>query len=231
MQPGESIKVLIVEDEYAIRKFISINLKRNSFEVVEAASAEEALLLMESGMPDVAVLDIMLPGMNGYELCEKIREMDTRTAVIMLTAKGEDMDKVLGFEIGADDYIVKPFSPIELIARIKAILRRINAKNLDHEVLTTEDLKLDLTAQILYKNDKMIALTPQEFSLLKYFLNNPNIALSRDDILNHAWGEDYLGELKTVDVHVSRLRDKIENNPSIPKYILTVWGYGYRFQV
>ena len=231
MQPGESIKVLIVEDEYAIRKFISINLKRNSFEVVEAASAEEALLLMESGMPDVAVLDIMLPGMNGYELCEKIREMDTRTAVIMLTAKGEDMDKVLGFEIGADDYIVKPFSPIELIARIKAILRRINAKNLDHEVLTTEDLKLDLTAQILYKNDKMMALTPQEFSLLKYFLNNPNIALSRDDILNHAWGEDYLGELKTVDVHVSRLRDKIENNPSIPKYILTVWGYGYRFQV
>lgn len=225
-----STTVMVVEDEYSIRKLISINLKRNGFEVMEAASAEEALKLIQEKMPKVAILDIMLPGMNGYELCEQIREIDTNVAVIMLTAKGEDMDKVLGFELGADDYIVKPFSPVELIARIKAILRRMNSKDSKHDVLSAGGMKLDLTAQILYKNSEKVTLTPQEFSLLKYFLNNINIALSRDDILNNAWGEDYLGELKTVDVHVSRLRDKIEDNSSIPKHILTVWGHGYRFQ-
>lgn len=230
MQTRETTTVLVVDDEYSIRKFISINLKRNGFDVMEAASAEEALQLMKHQMPQAAVLDIMLLGMNGYELCEKIRELDPNVAIIMLTAKGEDMDKVVGFEVGADDYIVKPFSPIELIARIKAILRRINSKNETNEVLTSGSIRLDLSAQILYKNNKKVMLTPQEFSLLRFFLNNRNIALSRDDILNNAWGEDYLGELKTVDVHVSRLRDKIEDNPSIPKYIMTVWGCGYRFQ-
>lgn len=226
----EIVTVLVVEDEYAIRKLIGINLKRNGFDVIEAASAEEALDLVKDRLPQVAILDIMLPGLNGYELCEKLRDMDTRIAVIMLTAKGEDMDKVLGFEIGADDYIVKPFSPVELIARIKAILRRVNPRDAKHENLTAGALKLDLTAQLMYKHNQEITLTPQEFSLLKYFLNNRNVALSRDNILNNAWGEDYMGELKTVDVHVSRLRDKIEDNPSVPRYILTVWGHGYRFQ-
>lgn len=226
---NENIKVLIVEDEESIRRFISINLIRNNFEVLEADTGELGVKLVKEKKPDVVVLDIMLPGIDGYKVCEEIRKIIPDLIIIMLTAKSQDMDKIMGLELGADDYMVKPFNPLELVARIRAILRRVK-KNDNSGLLKIRNLSMDLNSKKFYKNDKEIELTPTEFSIMKLFMKNPEKAFSRNEILNLIWGENYFGDLKTVDVHVRRLREKIEDDASIPQIIETIWGTGYRLR-
>jgi DNA-binding response OmpR family regulator len=223
-------KILVVEDEESIRRFIILNLSAVGYEVGEADTGEKALAMLSVFMPDVIVLDLMLPGISGFEVCQRIREMMPQTFVIMLTAKSQDTDKILGLELGADDYLVKPFNPFELIARIKAMLRRRTHLMVDSNVLRCGDLCLDIGANKFIKNNIEIELTPIEFALLKMFMENQGKALKRDEILNAVWGEDYFGDTKTLDVHIRRLREKLENNPSEPEYIKTVWGSGYRWQ-
>lgn len=227
---SKNIKALIVEDELSIRKFIAINLSRNEFIVEEAESGEQALEKFDSFNPSVAVLDVMLPGIDGFEVCQRIREKDKNVIIIMLTAKGQDMDKIMGLEIGADDYMVKPFNPNELIARIRAITRRTSSQKTMSSSIKYADLLIDLKSQRFFKNSMQLDLTPTEFSLIRMFLENPGKAFTRDEILNRIWGEDYFGDTKTVDVHIRRLREKIEDIPSSPKYIETVWGIGYRLK-
>lgn len=225
-------KILVVEDDDSIRKFISINLKRNGFRVFEAPTGEDALSNIKIIAPEVVILDIMLPGINGFDVCTRVREMYPDVFIVMLTAKNQDMDKIMGLELGADDYIVKPFNPLELVARIRALLRRTHKNEKIEEVnyIIVKNLKLDLKAQSFYMDDKEIEVTPREYALLKVFMENPNKALSRDELLNMAWGADFIGDYKTIDVHVRRLREKIEKDPSNPSFIHTVWGHGYRFQ-
>ncbi|MNO34621.1 Alkaline phosphatase synthesis transcriptional regulatory protein SphR [compost metagenome] len=223
--------VLIVEDDDNIRRFISINLANNGFVVREAAFGEEALQNFEVSRPDVIVLDIMLPDTNGFEICQKLREKDPAVIIVFLTARGQDLDKIKGLEIGADDYIVKPFNPLELVARIKAILRRTEtAVKPLRSILQSGPLRMDLNSNKLFKHDVMIELTPKEFQLVKTFLEHPETALSRNELMNLVWGEDYIGDPKTVDVHVRKLREKIEDDSSNPHWIETVWGLGYRFR-
>ncbi|SCZ02060.1 response regulator transcription factor [Alkaliphilus peptidifermentans] len=224
-------KVLVVEDEASIRKFLSINLNRSGFEVLESECGEEALQMIEKYYPSVAILDVMLPGIDGFEVCQKIRKLMPEAVIIMLTAKGQDMDKIMGLELGADDYMVKPFNPLELIARIHANLRKVGkSRENNHNIYKYKELKLDLKGQRFYKGRIEIELTPTEFAIMKVLMGNPEKAFSRDEILNLVWGEKYFGDMKTVDVHVRRIREKIERNPSIPQWIETVWGYGYRLR-
>lgn len=225
-------KILVVEDEDSIRQFIFLNLKRNHFDAYEASTGEEAIELMRNLQPDVVILDLMLPGIKGFDVCLKVRSIYPETFIIMLTAKNQDMDKIMGLEMGADDYIVKPFNLLELLARIRALLRRSKGKAEDYNnsIIHSGDLTIDLTAQKLYVFEKEVDVTPREFLLMKVFMENPGKALTRDDILNLAWGKDFVGDYKTVDVHVRKLREKIENNPASPKLIQTVWGYGYRYE-
>ncbi|MEF9952169.1 MAG: response regulator transcription factor [Clostridium sp.] len=227
----KKIKTLIVEDELSIRKFIAINLSRNEFEVEEADCGEVALEKFNIFKPSVVVLDVMMPGIDGFEVCQRIREQNKDVIIIMLTAKGQDMDKIMGLEIGADDYMVKPFNPLELIARIRAIYRRSSSSSNESKTsISYADLLLDLKSQRFFKKDTQLDLTPTEFALVKLFFENPGKAFNRDEILNKIWGEDYFGDTKTVDVHIRRLREKIEDIPSSPKYIETVWGVGYRLK-
>ena len=230
LMSAKKTKVLVVEDEDSIRRFITLNLEAAGYEVGEAVSGEEALTQLMTFAPDVLVLDLMLPGMDGLEVCQRVRDVAPEILIIILTAKSQDSDKILGLELGADDYMVKPFNPFELIARIKAMLRRRGSFQGNTPVYTYDSLSLDVAAKKLYKNDLEVELTPTEFSLLKMFMENPGIALNRNEILNAIWGEDYFGDTKTLDVHIRRLREKIEDNPSDPNYIKTVWGSGYRWQ-
>lgn len=226
-------KILVVEDESHIRGFITVNLSISNFDVIEASSGEEALKLCKSEKPDLVILDIMLPGIDGYEVCRRVREDYPDMFIIILTAKGEDMDKIIGLDLGADDYMVKPFNPMELVSRIRAIFRRtrrIDKNSYSSNIIINGELKLDKASYKLYKREVEIILTHREFSLIKIFMENPEKAFSREKILNSAWGEDFIGEYKTVDVHIRRLREKLEDNPSKPKYIETVWGYGYRMK-
>jgi DNA-binding response OmpR family regulator len=225
-------KVLVVEDESHIKSFIVVNLNISNFDVKEASSGEEALKICESYTPDVAILDIMLPGIDGYKLCELLREKFPDIAIVMLTAKSQDMDKIIGLNIGADDYMVKPFNPMELISRIRAILRRIkrfSENEVPSSLIKCNNLTLDVNSQKLFKDNKEISLTQREYSLIKVFMENIDKAFNRDELLNLAWGENFFGDYKTVDVHVRRLREKIELDSSNPKFIKTIWGYGYRF--
>lgn len=228
---SKSTKVLIVEDELSIRKFLSINLIRSGFEVLEAESGEEGIELCMREIPDVVILDVMLPGIDGFEACHKIRGSLPSTIIIMLTAKGQDLDKIMGLDLGADDYMVKPFNPLELIARIRANLRKLVTKpTIIANKIAILDMKLDLDQQRFYKESSEIELTPTEFSIMKVLMQAPGKAFSRDEILNEIWGKNYFGDMKTVDVHIRRIREKIEENPSIPQRIETVWGYGYRLR-
>lgn len=223
--------VLIVEDDDNIRRFISINLTNNGFVVSEAAFGKDALQSFEANRPDVIVLDIMLPDANGFEICQKLREKDPGVIIVFVTARGQDLDKIKGLEIGADDYIVKPFNPLELIARINAILRRTDtAQKPQRPVMQSGPIRMDLNSNKVFKQDVIIELTPKEFQLIKAFLEHPNTALSRNDLMNIVWGEDYVGDPKTVDVHVRKLREKIEDDDSNPHWIETVWGLGYRWR-
>lgn len=223
-------KVLIVEDEKNIRSFLKINLQRNNFSIFEAESGEAALDIITNTNIDIVLLDVMLPGIDGFEVCRRIRKKKADIGIIMLTAKGQDMDKIMGLEYGADDYIVKPFNPMELMLRIKAILRRINNCN-DKKEIQVGKFKIDTYSKIVMKENKILDLTPKEYLLMKLFLENPMKAFERDILLDLIWGEDYFGDSKIIDVNVRRLRAKIEDNPSEPNYIETVWGVGYRWKV
>lgn len=225
-------KILIVEDEEAIRSFIRVNLKRHNFEIIEAASGEEALEKVDDTV-NIALLDVMLLGIDGFEVCRRIREDYAGMGIIMLTAKGQEQNKIEGLELGADDYMVKPFSPKELLARINALLRRISLadKQIEEEsnAIHSGIFTILQDERKLLKEEQEIELTPIEFALVKYFMENPNKAIHRDEILNNVWGYNYVGDFKIVDVNIRRIRQKIEEDPSNPKYIEKVWGYGYRW--
>ncbi|KUO71336.1 MAG: two-component system response regulator [Clostridia bacterium BRH_c25] len=222
---------MIVEDEASIRRFIAINLNRSGFDVLEVESGEKALEHFKSFIPEAVILDIMLPGIDGFEVCQRLREIMPAVIIIMLTAKGQDMDKIMGLEIGADDYMVKPFNPLELIARIRANLRKADSVRLVADsCLSYIDLKLDTAAQRFYKGKTEIELTPTEFTIMKVLMKYPGKAFSRDELLNIVWGKNYFGDMKTVDVHIRRIREKIEDDPSSPQFIETVWGVGYRLR-
>ena len=230
-------RILVVEDEASIRELVALNLKMTGWEVLEAPSAERALELIQKNPPcDVALLDIMLPGMDGFSLCETIRHGDPYIGIIMASAKGQESDKIRGLSIGADDYITKPFSVSELIARLEALTRRIHrgsgtaAKSAEEpEQLVSGPFVLDEKSRILYKSGKPIDLTQVEFQIMELFFRNPGTALVREKILEGVWGKNYFGDVKIVDVNIRRLRMKIEDEPSSPQHILTVWGYGYRW--
>ncbi len=225
-------KVLVLEDESSIRSFVVINLKRAGFEPIEAETGEQALEQLKQN-PDikVALLDVMLPDIDGFEVCRRIRATDSKIGIIMLTAKSQEMDKVTGLMTGADDYVTKPFSPAELTARIDALFRRTGGDDAQEEAgeLRHGPFRLNTRNRTLEKNGERIKLTQIEYSIIKLFMDNPGRALSREDILNAVWGRDYFGELKIVDVNIRRLRIKIEDNSTIPTYITTVWGYGYKW--
>lgn len=230
-------RVLVVEDEASIREMVALNLKMAGWEVVEAPSAERALELMHSEEHcDAALLDIMLPGMDGLSLCETIRRSDSDIGIIIVSAKGQESDKIRGLSIGADDYITKPFSVSELIARLEALTRRIHRGSgtaarpaEEPEQLVSGPFVLDEKSRILYKSGKPIDLTQVEFQIMELFFRNPGTALVREKILEGVWGKNYFGDVKIVDVNIRRLRMKIEDEPSSPQHILTVWGYGYRW--
>ena len=229
-------KILVVEDEDAIREVVALNLRLAGYEVTEAASAEQALAVFSpSAGFDVAVLDIMLPGMNGFSLCETIRRDSASIGIIMLSAKTLETDKIKGLSIGADDYMTKPFSVSELLARVEALVRRVGRQGASSAApepdgrMVSGVFVLDQKSRVLYMNGTPIDLTQVEFQIMELFFANPGVALVREKILEGVWGENYFGDVKIVDVNIRRLRMKIEDEPSAPKHILTVWGYGYRW--
>ena len=224
-------KVLVLEDEENIRSFVVINLKRAGYETIEAGTGEEALAALKANPSiKVALLDIMLPGIDGFEVCRRIRATNTKIGIIMLTARSQEMDKVTGLMTGADDYVTKPFSPAELTARVDALFRRAGGE----EVVQSGEISqppflLNTRNRTLEKNGQRVKLTQVEYAIMRVFMENPGKALSREEILDRVWGRDYFGELKIVDVNTRRLRIKIEDNPTKPTYVNTVWGYGYKW--
>jgi len=226
-------KVLVVDDEKLIVKGIRFSLEQDGMEVDCAYDGEEALSMAKEHKYDIILLDVMLPKLTGFEVCQQIREFST-VPIIMLTAKGDDMDKILGLEYGADDYITKPFNILEVKARIKAIMRRTNQKDKKQEqdkIIEQGDMKLDCEGRRVYIAGKEINLTAKEFEVLELMIKTPNKVYSREGLLKLIWGEDYPGDVRTVDVHIRRLREKIEKSPSEPKYVHTKWGVGYYFNV
>jgi DNA-binding response OmpR family regulator len=231
-------KILVVEDEAALLDTLEYNLNRQGYEVCTASDGIEALRVAESQLPDVVVLDLMLPGLDGYEVCSRLRQT-SNVPILMLTARAEEVDKIVGLEMGADDYLTKPFSMRELMARVKALLRRvrlIREEIADHdseekgERMTFGDLTLDLSRHEVLRDGLPLHLKPQEYELLVFLARNRGMVLSRDLILERVWGWDYTGGSRTVDVHVRWLREKIEDDPSKPERIVTVRGVGYRFE-
>ena len=229
--------VLIAEDGISIRDFVVINLKRSGYEVIEASDGEEAIEKFKKfgEKIDVAILDIMMPSVDGLEVCKYIRERNKRIGIIMLTARTQEMDKVTGLMVGADDYVTKPFSPSELMARIDAIYRRVSLtvdntieKN-PNSAISLNEFVLDLRSHTLTKNGEPVELTQVEFQIMEFFFSNPNVALERNEILKFVWGDSYFGDEKVVDVNIHRLRNKIEDEPSQPKHLTTVWGMGYKW--
>ena len=231
------VRVLVVEDEANIRDMIALNLRHAGMEVVEAESAEAALpLLAQKPGCDAAILDVMLPGMNGFSLCETIRRTDQQIGIIILSAKGQEQDKIRGLSIGADDYMTKPFSVSELLARVEALCRRVirtkegeSRENTPLGTLTSGEFVLDENRRVLLKAGQPIELTQVEFQIMELFFRNPGTALVREKILKGVWGENYFGDVKIVDVNIRRLRLKIEDDAQEPRYIATVWGTGYKW--
>ena len=227
-------KVLVVDDEKLIVKGLRFSLEQDDMEVTCAYDGEEALELAKNNKYDIILLDIMLPKLTGLEVCQQIRQFSD-VPVIMLTAKGEDMDKILGLEYGADDYITKPFNILEVKARIKAIIRRTGGKGKEStdkkaQVIEAGDLRLDCDGRRLHVSGQEVNLTAKEFDVLELLVLNPNKVYGRENLLKLVWGEDYPGDVRTVDVHIRRLREKIEPNPSEPKYVHTKWGVGYYYK-
>ncbi|MFD0589966.1 response regulator transcription factor [Paenibacillus sp. GCM10027627] len=248
------MRILLLEDEESIRGFVRINLKRNEMEVTEAENGEDALAFADSEGPfDIALLDVMLPTISGFEVCEKLREKYPRMGIIMLTAKSQEEDKIRGLELGADDYVQKPFSPGELIARIKSLHRRMYVEPLTETAIAPQDVepkgeqaspvhqgfkdelvsgpfRLSLSERRLWKSGTEVILTPTEWSLVRLLMEREGESISRDHILTEVWGRYYVGDLKVVDVNIRRIRQKIEAKPSEPNILETVWGFGYRWK-
>lgn len=225
-------KVLVVDDEKLIVKGIKFSLEQDGMEVDAAYDGKQALEMARQNNYDIILLDVMLPELNGFEVCQMLRE-ESDVPIIMLTAKGDDMDKILGLEYGADDYITKPFNILEVKARIKAIIRRTKHHRDDEpapRTIVSGDLKIELDSRRVFIGDREVNLTAKEFDLLELLITNPNKVFNRENLLDLVWGYDYPGDVRTVDVHVRRLREKIEANPSEPRYIHTKWGVGYYFQ-
>jgi len=225
-------KVLVVDDEKLIVKGIRFSLEQDGMEVTCAYDGEEALQFVKENSFDIVLLDVMLPKLGGFEVCQQIRDF-SNVPIIMLTAKTDDMDKILGLDYGADDYITKPFNILEVKARIKAILRRLDKQGKEQvadRFIAVADMKLDCEGRRVYIGEREINLTTKEFELLELLISNPNKVYSREKLLNLVWGVDYPGDVRTVDVHVRRLREKIESKPSDPKYVHTKWGVGYYYK-
>ncbi|WP_010242202.1 response regulator transcription factor [Peptoniphilus rhinitidis] len=224
-------KVLLVEDEESIRKFVKINLEREGYIIFEAGSGEEGIDIARSEKPDIVVLDIMLPGIDGFEVCKALRGEFPSLGIIMLTAKAEDYDKIMGLQYGTDDYLTKPFNPTELTLRIKSIERRLEPEEeKEGNLIIDPPFKIDSYSRKFYKDNEELELTPTEYQIIKIFMTNPGKAMTRDEILKLVWGDEFLGDSKIVDVNIRRLRSKIEGNTAKPDYIETVWGTGYRWK-
>lgn len=228
-------KILVVDDEESILTLLKFNLEKSGFQVITSLDGREALRIIELEKPDLVVLDLMLPGLDGMEVLKTLRQEKNNTPVLMLTAKNDELDKILGLELGADDYLTKPFSPREVIARVKAILRRSKYSHADHETENDEEIKIgELTIyperyQAIFRGEEL-ELTVKEFELLFYLVKNKGRVLTREQLLNHVWNYDYLGDSRIVDVHVSHLREKIEEDSKQPRYIKTVRGVGYKLE-
>lgn len=224
-------KVLLVEDEESIRKFVKINLEREGYIIFEAGSGEEGIDIARSEKLDIVVLDIMLPGIDGFEVCKALRGEFPSLGIIMLTAKAEDYDKIMGLQYGTDDYLTKPFNPTELTLRIKSIERRLEPEEeKEGNLIIDPPFKIDSYSRKFYKDNEELELTPTEYQIIKIFMTNPGKAMTRDEILKLVWGDEFLGDSKIVDVNIRRLRSKIEGNAAKPDYIETVWGTGYRWK-
>ena len=224
-------KILVLEDENAIRSVVVINLRRSGYDPLEAATGEEALKLLEENEDIcVALLDVMLPDIDGFEVCRRIRASGSRMGIIMLTALSQEMDKVTGLMTGADDYVTKPFSPAELLARVDALYRRVRGvTDGDEDDIVSGPFVLSPRNRTLDKDGERVRLTQTEFTIIKLFMENPGRALSREEILENVWGPEYKGDLKIVDVNIRRLRLKIEESTAMPQFITTIWGYGYKW--
>lgn len=222
-------KILVIDDEKNIVELLKYNLEKEGYDVVCAYDGIEAINTARQERPDLIILDIMLPGQGGLEVCRIIRK-ETKTPIIMATAKGDEIDKILGLELGADDYVTKPFSPRELVARVKAVLRRTSSKLDEKDELVFDELTINLMKHEVRKNGTEVDLKPKEFDLLKLLTTNPGKVFTRDFLLEQLWGYDYLGDTRTVDVHMRRLRQKIEADPANPRFLRTVHGIGYKFQ-
>ncbi len=228
-------RILVCEDEDSIREFVVLNLKRSGYDVVDVNCGEDAIKAFDeaNGGFEVALLDIMMPGIDGFTVCKMLRERSDTVGIIMLSAKSQEMDKVSSLMIGADDYITKPFSISELIARVDAVCRRVGLSSAqrteEKPEIKSGPFTINLKSRVVYKNGEPIDLTQVEYQIMEYFLKNQNTALDRISILHHIWGENYYGEEKIVDVNIRRIRMKIEDEPSDPKYIITIWGYGYKW--
>lgn len=231
-------RVLVAEDEQNIREFVVINLERAGYEIIEAEAGDQALELYQrgNGQFDVVILDIMMPGAyDGLAVCKELRGQNPSIGIILLTAKTQEMDKVSGLMMGADDYVTKPFSPSELVARVDAVYRRVALAAEQDQAVRRDEVRsgafsLNLRDRSFSKDGRSIELTQVEFQIMEYFLENPGLALARGDILRHVWGPSYVGEEKIVDVNIRRLRMKVEDEPSSPQHIITVWGLGYRWK-
>ena len=226
----ESLKILVVDDEAAIADLVEVYLKSEGYTVHKFYNATGALACVEREELSLAILDVMLPDIDGFEICRSIRASGSKMGIIMLTALGQEMDKVTGLMTGADDYVTKPFSPAELLARVDALYRRLGSVEEDEEPeLESGPFVLNSRNRTLDKNGQRVKLTQTEYSIMKLFMENPGKALSREDILESVWGAEYKGELKIVDVNIRRLRIKIEDTPTAPEFITTIWGYGYKW--
>ena len=225
------MKILVVDDEALLVKGIRFNLQNEGYQVITGSDGLEAVALVQEEKPDLVVLDVMMPNMDGMTACAKIREFSD-IPIILLTAKVEDMDKLMGFEHGADDYLTKPFNILELKARIRALLRRAGSsqKKAADNALTIGTITLDLNGRNAYKNGELADLTAKEFDVIEFLMRNPNKVYSREALLDTIWAYEYRSDIRTVDVHIRRLREKLEENPAEPKYILTKWGVGYYFR-
>ncbi len=231
------VRILVVEDEQSIRDFVVFNLKKAGYDVREAETGEAALRIFieEEGNFQVALLDLMLPGVDGLTVCKELRRENSNLGIIMLTARTQESDKIEGFSSGADDYVTKPFSPAELLARVESLLRRVQRGQQENQSRGTDtvvrgEYELNIPRRILKKNGQPIVLTKMEFQVLQYLFTNPGVTLGRTQILDWVWGDDYLGEEKIVDVNIRRLRMKLEDDPSNPTHIITVWGQGYQWR-
>ena len=224
------MKILVVDDEALLVKGIKFNLQNDGYEVVTGSNGLEAVELARDPGVDLVILDVMMPQMDGLTACSKIREF-SNVPIILLTAKTEDMDKLLGFDQGADDYLTKPFNILELKARIRALLRRSGAGSTDQTTwLTIGDIRLDLDGRNAYRGDQLAELTAKEFDVIEFLMRNPNRVYSREALLDTIWAYEYRSDIRTVDVHIRRLREKLEANPAQPRYIMTKWGVGYYFK-